>query len=330
MGGRLALIAIELGHFDVARTELKVAIGAGQDCGDWNNRAIAEAYLALVELAESGTIQALGRVEASLRDLDFTADPDAAAAALVLEAIGGAQRGAVDAARASLDRLDGILGLVGTEDAYLNGVIETLRSIGEAWFEVETAGDALAEAARGVRARVPSVLSDPDRARDEITRLPSPLVRICARALVTRLNRPDTVEDLPEPVTFLGMMPPSAADSLVTIHRLGHWFRVDDDEVVDLVSRRPFRLILRSILQSHMSSGIPGRSVEELVEDGWPGEILEPASGKNRVYNAVRQLREAGLEGILVTGDSGYCFSSKTAIQVVDTTPSQVTPIIGF
>ena len=45
---------------------------------------------------------------------------------------------------------------------------------------------------------------------------------------------------------------------------------------------------------------------EHLIEAVWPGEALLPASGRNRLYVAVRELRVAGLGDLLASRDGGY------------------------
>lgn len=45
---------------------------------------------------------------------------------------------------------------------------------------------------------------------------------------------------------------------------------------------------------------------EELVEAGWPGEVLHPDAAASRIYTAIRQLRGFGLGEVLLNRDGGY------------------------
>ena len=84
-------------------------------------------------------------------------------------------------------------------------------------------------------------------------------------------------------------------------HPEGHWFELDDAPPVDLVKRRPLRLIFARLIAHYIDGEEESLSVLDLVEAGWPGESVSASSGSNRVYNAVRTLREVGLDGVLVT-----------------------------
>ena len=46
--------------------------------------------------------------------------------------------------------------------------------------------------------------------------------------------------------------------------------------------------------------------IAELLAAGWPGEIVLHEAGRNRVYTAVKTLRQLGLGNALVRYDDGY------------------------
>ncbi len=101
-------------------------------------------------------------------------------------------------------------------------------------------------------------------------------------------------------------------------HRLrvdaeGRWFEVDGEERVEVGHRETLRLLLARLVSEHPE----GMSVPELVEAGWPGEVIEETSAANRVYAAVRTLRRLGLDGVLVKHTRGYCVGPDVYVQAV-------------
>lgn len=84
----------------------------------------------------------------------------------------------------------------------------------------------------------------------------------------------------------------------------GRWFEVAGRGRVDLARRGPIRRVLWALVEAQPE----GRAldVDEVVEAGWPGEIVGPEQGATRVYTAIRTLRRLGLEGVLLTWDAGY------------------------
>lgn len=85
----------------------------------------------------------------------------------------------------------------------------------------------------------------------------------------------------------------------------GRSFRVPGGEPVSLGRRKAPRLILLELVRRRRE-GEGGLGVYDLMDVGWPGEILHPESGSNRVYVAITTLRNLGLRDILVHRDDGY------------------------
>jgi hypothetical protein len=52
----------------------------------------------------------------------------------------------------------------------------------------------------------------------------------------------------------------------------------------------------------------PGRtsSTWDLLDAGWPGEKVHPDAGANRVYAALKRLRNMGLRNVIERSDDGY------------------------
>ncbi|MBN8611598.1 MAG: helix-turn-helix domain-containing protein [Deltaproteobacteria bacterium] len=66
------------------------------------------------------------------------------------------------------------------------------------------------------------------------------------------------------------------------------------------------RRMLALLLTNHRTE--PGRtsSTWDLLEAGWPDEKVLPDAGANRVYAAIKRLRNMGLRGVIERRDDGY------------------------
>lgn len=92
------------------------------------------------------------------------------------------------------------------------------------------------------------------------------------------------------------------------------YFEVAGKGSVNLGRRGPVRRILLALVRMHADGGGQELSVPEVVEAGWPGEIVSADAGATRVYTAIRTLRRLGLEGILLTRDGGYLIDPRASI----------------
>jgi hypothetical protein len=104
----------------------------------------------------------------------------------------------------------------------------------------------------------------------------------------------------------------------VVVHQYGNWFRLRGKEPVDLRNRGPLRRILRRLVRCDRAEEERGCEVDELIEAGWPDEVLTESSGSSRVYTSVRMLRDLGLEGYLATGEEGYHFDVPGGLAVAE------------
>ncbi len=66
------------------------------------------------------------------------------------------------------------------------------------------------------------------------------------------------------------------------------------------------RRMLALLLARHREGSGRATTTWELLEAGWPGERLLPDAGTNRVYAAVKRLRNMGLRGVIERHDEGY------------------------
>ena len=92
----------------------------------------------------------------------------------------------------------------------------------------------------------------------------------------------------------------------------GQWFRTGD-EVVDLRRRGSLRRILDELVDRH-DDAPDGLEVYDMFDVGWPDQEIDPDNAADRVYWAVRELRNAGLDGLLQTTDEGYILDPTAAV----------------
>ena len=67
------------------------------------------------------------------------------------------------------------------------------------------------------------------------------------------------------------------------------------------------------------SPGVPLHT-DELLAQVWPGERILPDSASVRVRNTIARLRRAGLDGVLLTDESGYLLDPDVPLRVVELT----------
>ena len=101
-------------------------------------------------------------------------------------------------------------------------------------------------------------------------------------------------------------------DALLRVARDGSRFAPPGEDAVDLRSREVLSRILRRLAELRAEAPEAGLEVDEVVDIGWPDEVLTESAGKGRVYTAVRNLRSMGLDGVLETGPQGYHLDPET------------------
>lgn len=106
-------------------------------------------------------------------------------------------------------------------------------------------------------------------------------------------------------------VPDSKVERAVLVSRGGDWFEIDGRRI-DLGHRAS----LAGILAALASRG--DLTTEDVVAVGWPGELMDANSARNRVYAAIRQLRKLGLEGYLESKSGTYHFAPDVYVRVVD------------
>lgn len=107
----------------------------------------------------------------------------------------------------------------------------------------------------------------------------------------------------------------SVTGPVLKLDREGRCFTPPGGEEIDYSRRGALRRVLVGLAEHHVESPGEALTLDEVLELGWPGEIVTPDAGASRVYSAVRTLRNHGLDEVLNTNDEGYLFDPE--LQVV-------------
>ena len=97
----------------------------------------------------------------------------------------------------------------------------------------------------------------------------------------------------------------------------GDKIRFPSGYTVDFSSHGAPRRILKALVDQRIEH--PGDPVPtfDLIEQAWPDENLEPATGRNRIYVAINRLRDMGLDGLINNEQGGYYLSTEYSIRRV-------------
>ncbi len=78
------------------------------------------------------------------------------------------------------------------------------------------------------------------------------------------------------------------------------------------------RRMLAFLLANHRTEAGRTSSTWELLEAGWPDEKVLPDAGANRVYAAIKRLRNMGLRGVIERKDEGYRIAAHAKLTELD------------
>jgi predicted ATPase len=99
--------------------------------------------------------------------------------------------------------------------------------------------------------------------------------------------------------------PPANAVEPIVVGDGARWISVDGDRI-ELGRRDALRRIVNRLVEARESGPSGAVAADALVRCGWPGEKLTRAAAKNRLKNAIAQLRGSGLRRVLLTRTDGY------------------------
>ena len=109
-----------------------------------------------------------------------------------------------------------------------------------------------------------------------------------------------------------------ASTVTLSVSRDGRRFVPPNADEVDFSRRGPLRKIIVALASAREQSPGQGLSPDDVLEAGWPGDVVTPDAGAARVYSAIRTLRTHGLEDVLLTQDDGYLIDPEVAIHWLD------------
>lgn len=110
---------------------------------------------------------------------------------------------------------------------------------------------------------------------------------------------------------------PVSATTL-SVSRDGRRFIPPHGDEVDFSRRGPLRKIIVALAEAREERPGEGLSADDVLDAGWPGDIVTADAGAARVYSAIRTLRTNGLEEVLITQDDGYLIDPEVAILWLD------------
>ena len=112
-----------------------------------------------------------------------------------------------------------------------------------------------------------------------------------------------------------------SAGAPLVVDGAGDWFVTPAGERGSLGRRSSLRRVLACLAQRRQDC--PGVAVagDELLAVGWPGEIVLPKAGRNRVYVAIATLRKLGLGPLVLQRDEGYLLDPVVPLERRDLDP---------
>ncbi len=304
----LALLEQESGQLDEARRHLERAISRLDRAKDTRLLGITLGNLGALLHEQGEAEQACAQFQRAIEALRQVGDLRSEALALARLGAAEATIGLPDAAEASLDRAESLLGRLEDRIA-LRGLLVYRAFVALARAE-SLSSAAFAANSAPASSRVPA--SSPAPSSSSAT---AALAR--AQDLLRAVTEPSGGEPAPSEVlddvrTALRILRPRLAAALAALSApaapplpallIGpeaSWFQAPGADPQDLRLRRPLRAIVE-LLARHREEGSPGADLLALQEAGWPGEKMSPEAGVNRVRVALAELRKRGLRPCLL------------------------------
>jgi len=315
---RLGAIALERAEHETCLELIAEAAETADEAGDLQTLAEARGFRALYDwmIDDRPDPEAIEQARAQI---DSGADPDVAAAFSVALVATTGEDGEDHVTE--LSRIEELLALLAPGDHYYREVLERLLAIARGFDHRRSARAAVdGSHRRDFASEIVSELADVfdfstrTELASEIGGCPNPFVRLLGAQLVAELEELGVAVDRARP----------EADHVLEVHSNCHWYCVDEGEPVDLSNRKSTRLILKSLLRTHLDDPDAALDVEALIEAGWPDEYMTFDSGRSRVYAAIKFLRDEGLSEVIETTDDGYRIARNVDVQIAPTTGLQM------
>lgn len=297
---RLGLVQAEQLEHESAWATFAEAIRLGRECQDHHNAAIAYVERAAVDLGRGRPVD-FDELERMVPGISAGADPDAFGSALVLLTALAARAGRPPLPY--VNRLEELAAVFADDEPHIRDVVGSLRDVARSWHCLWTAQRARDENER--RQHVARAWEWGSTLVEDESTAPNPFARLWAQRL----------HDFGTEFAQFGPLQ-EAFRAVLTLHSDGEWYQVDGRAVVDLATRKPLRLLMQTLAELARTSPSQGLDVDALAAAGWPGEELGLSTRRNRVYTAIRFLREMDLEDILITSDAGYRFADDVGIRL--------------
>ncbi len=289
----LGYLALVDGRLDAAERYLEEGRRLGRETARHHFEAIATGNLALVALERGQILAARHRIEEALPTLRSFGQPRFEAAFEAVRAATLAWNGDPERARLELDRARARAATAG--DSEVRAAFDAFEGLID-----------LARAAEGGEGVEPHVRTAQARLDAALAGRPGAAGRIAGRILRAALARWDDRQRNP-------WIAP-AADTVV-VAADGRWFELPGRARVDLGTRRTLRRVLAALAERRLSSPGVGLSTDEVFAAGWPGERVLPLAANARVYDAIRVLRQLGLDAILLRAEDGYLLDAEHPLQ---------------
>lgn len=98
---------------------------------------------------------------------------------------------------------------------------------------------------------------------------------------------------------------------LIAVGPQSKWLKIGDADRINLSRRRSIRRILDALVQAQGGEPL---NLYELFEIGWPGQEIAPELAAERVYWAIRTIRDFGLRHWITTSDNGYALDPNVIV----------------
>ncbi len=95
----------------------------------------------------------------------------------------------------------------------------------------------------------------------------------------------------------------------------GKWCELDG-EAIDLARRHTLRRLVAALARRRSDGPEQPLTLDDLLAAGWPGEIVLPEAGRNRVHVALTTLRKLGLRDVIIREDDGYMLDPSVELEI--------------